>query len=125
MRFSITALVSFVAGVLAMPHHQPAVLPRDLTVRAAQNLCGNNLVLSCCNEVEGDDTNLGSGLLGGLLQGADLDLFSNCSPLDVTVIGITDLLNDQCTQSVACCQGNDIEQSGLVNIGCLALGGLL
>ncbi|RYP83661.1 hypothetical protein DL770_005354 [Monosporascus sp. CRB-9-2] len=128
MRFSITALLSVVAGVLAVPH-QRSIIPRDLTIGDAQNICGQDMVVSCCNEVEGNDANVGGGLLGGVLQGLDLELFDQCSDLSATVavIGgaVSDLVNDHCTQSVACCQGNEIEQSGLVNIGCLALGGLL
>ncbi|RYP79367.1 hypothetical protein DL769_002991 [Monosporascus sp. CRB-8-3] len=133
MRFSITALLSLVAGALAVPH-QPAAIPRGITVREAGDVCGQNMVLNCCNEIDtsGDSTNVASGLLAGLLQGVlqdgELGLFNGCSDLSVTgLIGVSDLLNEQCTQNVACCQDNDIHQDGLVNVGlpCVAIGGIL
>ncbi|RYP08033.1 hypothetical protein DL764_002179 [Monosporascus ibericus] len=119
MLFSTTALLSLVAGVLAVPH-QPAAIPRSLTVSEASNKCGEDLVLSCCNE---KSSNIGGGLLGGLLQG--FELFSGCSQLSVAGIGGSVPIDNKCEQNVACCQGNDIEQSGLVNIGCLAFGSIV
>ncbi|RYP45226.1 hypothetical protein DL768_008419 [Monosporascus sp. mg162] len=123
MRFSITAVFALVAGVLAAPP-QPAGVSGGLTVRSDGDFCGQkDTVVSCCNKVENKKTAAG-GLLSGLIQDLGLDLFSQCSQLDLTgIIGVSvdELLKDQCSQSIACCQPDDLKQSGLVNIGCIPI----
>ncbi|RYO94441.1 hypothetical protein DL766_008914 [Monosporascus sp. MC13-8B] len=146
MHFS-TALLTLVAGALAMPR-EPAAIPRSITVRDASNTCGEDLTLSCCNDVDqsGDSINEANGILGGLLQGAlqggELGLFSGCSEITVPVgvLGgaVGDLLNSKCKQSVACCQDNDVNQGGNnvggngnininpnVNLPCIGIGSIL
>lgn len=55
------------------------------TIGKAGETCGQDLELSCCNEVDQSDesTNLASGILtrflGGVLKNGDLGLFSGCS----------------------------------------------
>ncbi|RYP23541.1 hypothetical protein DL765_001055 [Monosporascus sp. GIB2] len=140
MHFS-TALLTLVAGALAMPH-QPAVFPRS------DNICGNDLTLNCCNDVDqsGDAVNVANGVLAGLLgnalEGAELGLFSGCSEITVPVgvLGgaVGDILKSKCKQNVACCQDNDVSQGGNnvdndgsiivnpnVNLPCLAFGSIL
>ncbi|KAI1255731.1 hypothetical protein MGN70_002471 [Eutypa lata] len=136
MRFTTTAVLSLVASALAAP--QPPMgspdIGSDVTIGQAGDTCGQDLELSCCNDVDqsGDSTNVASGILAGLMGGAlengDLGLFSGCSKLSVAAaIGVDDILNSQCKQTAACCQHSGSEQEGLVNVGlpCVALGGLL
>ena len=91
MRFTTTAVLSLVASALAAP--QPPMgspdIGSDVTIGQAGDTCGQDLELSCCNEVDqsGDSTNVASGILAGLMGGAlengDLGLFSGCSKLSV------------------------------------------
>ncbi|KAI5865322.1 hypothetical protein GGS23DRAFT_558719 [Durotheca rogersii] len=109
--------------------------PGDVTVGQAGDTCGSELDLSCCDKVDqsGDAINAASGLLagllGGALEGGELGLFDGCSKLNVAaLIGLTDLLDNQCKQTPACCQHSGMDQGqGLVNVGlpCVALGGIL
>ncbi|KAK6212370.1 hypothetical protein LQW54_005323 [Pestalotiopsis sp. IQ-011] len=107
----------------------------DVTVGSAGDVCGEDLELSCCNKGDTDDhsTDVASGLLssldiaGDLLKGAAF--FGGCSKLDlglgaVAGLGLTDLLNQQCKQSVACCQhSGGAPQQGLINaqLPCVAV----
>ncbi|KAI2608728.1 uncharacterized protein GGS25DRAFT_521899 [Hypoxylon fragiforme] len=139
MQFSIVATLAFALGVVARPQIAPPAggippVPGDVTVGQAGDTCGSDLDLSCCNQVDqsGDAINTASGLLAGLLEGGleggSLGLFDGCSKLNVAaVIGLTDILDSQCSQTPACCQHSGMEQEGLVNLGlpCVALGGLL
>ncbi|KAI3325117.1 hypothetical protein HD806DRAFT_533714 [Xylariaceae sp. AK1471] len=134
MRFSVAAIFTFALGALAAPSPQIPGIPGDVTIGQAGDTCGQDMELSCCNDVDqsGDSVNEASGILGGVLQGAlqggELGLFSGCSKLNVAaLIGVDDLLNSQCKQTAACCQHSGTSQDGLVNVGlpCVALGGLL
>ncbi|KAI1438301.1 hypothetical protein GGR50DRAFT_640881 [Xylaria sp. CBS 124048] len=135
MRFSVAAVFAFAMGVIAMPSAPSAPsVPGDVTVGQAGDSCGRDLELSCCNHVDqsGDSVMEADGILAGALQGVlaggELGLFSGCSKLTVTaLIGVDDLLNSQCKQTVACCQHSGTQQDGLVNVGlpCVALAGLL
>ncbi|KAI1329053.1 hypothetical protein F5Y16DRAFT_409393 [Xylariaceae sp. FL0255] len=139
MQFAtIIATLTFALGALAAPAPQGdsmgSPIGSGVTVAQANDTCGSNLDLSCCNKVSqsGDSTNVADGILSGLLSGAlengEAGLFDGCSKLDVAAaIGVDDLLNSQCKQTAACCQHSGSEQSGLVNVGlpCVALGGLL
>ncbi|KAI1259402.1 fungal hydrophobin-domain-containing protein [Xylariaceae sp. FL1019] len=137
MRFSIIATLTFALGAIAAPQVGGQGRKRGengTTVAQAQDVCGQDFDLSCCNEASqsGDSDNeadgLLSGLLGGVLGNGKLGLFDGCSKLSVTaLIGVDDLLNSQCKQTAACCQHSGSEQEGLVNVGlpCVALGGLL
>jgi len=113
----------------------PPSPPIDTTVGSAINTCGENTPLSCCNSADtsGDSSNIAFGILSGLLSGLvsgqqGLGLFNGCSKLSITsLIGVDDLLDSQCKQTAACCQGVQSSQNGLLNLGipCVALGGLL
>ncbi|KAI4602084.1 hypothetical protein KJ359_010950 [Pestalotiopsis sp. 9143b] len=75
----------------------------------------------------GDGLLSGLDIAGDLLKGAAL--LDGCSKLDlglgaVAGLGLTDLLNQQCKQSVACCQHSDgAPQQGLINaqLPCVAV----
>ncbi|GLA22636.1 hypothetical protein AnigIFM63326_005110 [Aspergillus niger] len=90
MKFSITAAVlAFAATVVAMPGGSPSTgngagngngndgnsqvrfpVPGDMTVKQAEDKCGDQAQLSCCNKATyaGDSTNVDSGLLAGTLS---------------------------------------------------------
>ncbi|KAL4789985.1 rodlet protein [Aspergillus venezuelensis] len=157
MKFSIAAaVVAFTASVAALPPATEAQVagngignkgnsnvrfpvPDDITVKQASDKCGDQAQLSCCNKAKyaGDTTEVEDGILAGALSnligagsGADgLGLFDQCSKLDVAVlIGVQDLLNQQCKQNIACCQDSGSSADGdLIGVGlpCVALGSIL
>ncbi|KAI0471049.1 hypothetical protein GGR56DRAFT_127108 [Xylariaceae sp. FL0804] len=146
MRVSVVAVLTFALGAYAMPsasaveERQIGGLdniprpPSDTTIGQAGSTCGRDMQLSCCNNVrqDGDSVDEAQGILAGALQGVLQDgtvgLFDGCSKLSVTaLIGVNDLLNQQCKQTAACCQDSGDEQEGLVNLGlpCVALGSVL
>ncbi|KAK2811513.1 hypothetical protein FQN50_002136 [Emmonsiellopsis sp. PD_5] len=126
MKFSIAAISMALATVaVAAPGEYSAPKKPKMDINQVQNTCGQAQV-SCCNEkvssVNGGDKNSGllSGVLGTVLGGgSNIDLFDQCSKLNVAaLIGVTDILNDgTCGQTVACCQGNDQKVEGLVAVG--------
>ncbi|GKZ31495.1 hypothetical protein AbraIFM66950_012162 [Aspergillus brasiliensis] len=145
MKFTAAAALALASVVVAQPSvrgrgvtHIPA--PAGMTVSDGADSCGNNAKLSCCNKATyaGDSTNVDSGFLSGLLSnlvGAGsgsqgLGLADDCSPLDLQaldLIGLQDLLNNQCTQTAACCQnsGSDVEDNVIgLGLPCIALGSL-
>ncbi|KAL4902388.1 hypothetical protein BDW74DRAFT_169580 [Aspergillus multicolor] len=156
MKFSIaTAVVAFAASVAALPPASGAQLagngvgnkgnsnvkfpvPNDVTVKQASDKCGDQAELSCCNKATyaGDSTAVNSGILSGALSGLigagsgaeGLGLFDECSKLDISVIGIQDLVNQQCKQNIACCQNSGSSADGdLIGVAlpCVALGSIL
>jgi hypothetical protein len=135
MRF--LAIIPLFVSALARPQSRSALLSRDelsqVTIQQANNACGSNQQVSCCNKVEQGDTitessGVLSGVLGGVLAGG-LSLADQCSDISVTaLIGINDLLSDHCSANVACCEKNTANaEGGLVNIAlpCISLGSLL
>ncbi|KAL3487723.1 fungal hydrophobin-domain-containing protein [Aspergillus germanicus] len=157
MKFSIAAaVVAFAASVAALPPAPGAQLagngvgnkgnsnvkfpvPDNVTVKQASDKCGDQAQLSCCNKATyaGDTTEVNDGLLAGTLSnligagsGAEgLGLFDQCSKLDIALlIGVQDLINQQCKQNIACCQDSGSSADGdLIGIGlpCIALGSIL
>ena len=110
MRFFTVPLFVLAAGVAALPPSAGGEgnangvankgntdvrfsVPESMTVKQAQDKCGNQAQLSCCNRAvyAGDSTDLNKGILAGTLShiagtgsGAEgLGLFSQCSNLDV------------------------------------------
>ncbi|KAL4787842.1 rodlet protein [Aspergillus varians] len=157
MKFSIAAaIVAFAASVVALPPAPDAQLagnglgnkgnsnvkfpvPGDVTVKQASDKCGDQAELSCCNKATyaGDTTEIDSGILAGTLSNligagsgaAGLGLFDQCSKLDIAaLIGVQDLINQQCKQNIACCQNSPSSADGsLVGVAlpCVALGSIL
>ncbi|KAL4760232.1 hydrophobin family protein [Aspergillus foveolatus] len=157
MKFSIAAaVVAFAASVAALPPATDSQLagngvgnkgnsnvkfpvPDNVTVKQASDKCGDQAQLSCCNKAvyAGDTTEVEDGILAGALSnligagsGAEgLGLFDQCSKLDIALlIGVQDLVNQQCKQNIACCQNSPSSADGdLIGVGlpCIALGSIL
>ncbi|KAL2866254.1 hydrophobin family protein [Aspergillus lucknowensis] len=157
MKFSIAAaVVAFAASVAALPpatggqyagngvgnkgnSNVRFPVPDDVTVKQASDKCGDQAQLSCCNKAvyAGDSTAVDEGILAGTLSnllgagsGAEgLGLFEQCSKLNVAaIIGITDLINQQCKQNIACCQNSGTSADGdLIGVAlpCIALGSII
>ncbi|KAI9892059.1 MAG: hypothetical protein M1814_001764 [Vezdaea aestivalis] len=130
--FVKVALVAAVAvNALPQPEVGPVSKPdiNTITVKQAAAKCTGDQTLSCCNKkVSSGDSAANGGALSGLLGGSEaLNLFGQCSKLNVAaLIGVSDLLNKQCSQTAACCQGNEFNQQGaLIGIGCLPITNLL
>ncbi|OJZ87751.1 hypothetical protein ASPFODRAFT_206566 [Aspergillus luchuensis CBS 106.47] len=146
MKFTAAAALALATVVVAQPsvrgravNHIPA--PAGMTVSQGADSCGSGNQLSCCNKATyaGDSTDIDSGLLSGLLSGLigsgsgsqGIGLADDCSPLDLQaldLVGLQNLLNDQCEQTAACCQGSGSDTEGnVIGVGlpCVALGSLL
>ncbi|KAF7534820.1 hypothetical protein G7054_g5912 [Neopestalotiopsis clavispora] len=133
MQFKILIVSSLAAFAAAAPQVGGGN-NGDVAVGSTGDVCGQDLELSCCNKGNTDDhsTDVASGLLSGLDIAKDLfkgaGLFDGCSKLDLGVgavgAGLTDILNQQCKQSVACCQhSGGGAQQGLINaqLPCVAV----
>ncbi|KOS17995.1 Rodlet protein [Escovopsis weberi] len=132
--FAVVALLAAAAAAapeIRAKRAYPSV--GEVPVNVAQQSCGSDLELNCCDKVDASTKSQNGGglldlsnLLGG--QGG-LQLFDQCSPLSVTgIIGVSDLLNNHCKQQAACCQGTKSEANGgLVNLAlpCIALADLI
>ncbi|KAK0390144.1 hypothetical protein NLU13_3717 [Sarocladium strictum] len=131
----------------------------QMTMGQAQSACGKNTQLTCCNSNKSgqdaprpvsDNGRVSRGLVADVLDGLlgpegllgadgvlgqvadgllDLQLFDQCSKLDISaLIGVSDLLGNHCSGKVACCDGSESTATGgLINIAlpCVALGGIL
>ncbi|KAJ4244196.1 hypothetical protein NW762_014577 [Fusarium torreyae] len=99
----------------------------QITVQQANEACGNNMQVTCCNKVTNEQTGNAVGNGPELLNG--LSLFDQCSKLNLNVIGIANnLLNKECSANAACCQNSGSNASGgLVNLAlpCVALSSLI
>ncbi|KAI9374475.1 fungal hydrophobin [Aspergillus egyptiacus] len=151
MKFSVAAaVVALATSVVALPqgpdgHHDKGSshvkfpVRDEVTLKQASDKCGDQAQLSCCNKATyaGDSTEIDKGILAGALSnligsgsGSEgLGLFNECSKLNVAaVIGVQDLINQQCKQNIACCQKSPSQANGnLVGVGlpCVALGSIL
>ncbi|KAF4953251.1 hypothetical protein FGADI_6117 [Fusarium gaditjirri] len=121
----ITLFASAVAATKCKGNRHPSV--KELTVSQAQNACGNDMTVQCCNKVTNKPAGNSAGDGLGLLN--DLTLFDGCSDLSLNVVGILDgLLGKKCGANVACCQNSPSTASGgLINVAlpCIALGSLI
>ena len=79
MRFVISVAV-LVMSAMASPHMPKERRYGDITVAQAQESCGDQQTVSCCNKRSGDGNN--GGALSGLL---DNGLLGECAKLDVAL----------------------------------------
>ncbi|THG94808.1 hypothetical protein EW026_g6734 [Hermanssonia centrifuga] len=73
--------------------------------------------IQCCNQVVSStsaEADLLLGLLGVVLDGVDVLLGLDCSP--ISVVGIA---NGACSAAPVCCENNSI--GGLINVGCVPI----
>ncbi|KAF4451671.1 hypothetical protein F53441_5350 [Fusarium austroafricanum] len=121
----ITLFISASAASKCKGNRHPSV--KELTVSQAQNTCGNDMTVHCCNKVSNKPA--GSAAGGGLGLLNDLSLFDGCSDLSLNVVGILDgVLGKKCGANVACCQNSPSTASGgLINVAlpCIALSSLI
>ncbi|KAL7284173.1 hypothetical protein ACG7TL_001455 [Trametes sanguinea] len=71
--------------------------------------------IQCCNSVQSASDPVASlllGLLGIVVEGVDVLLGLNCSPISVIGVG-----GGNCDANVVCCQNNNV--GGLISIGCV------
>ncbi|OSD08046.1 fungal hydrophobin [Trametes coccinea BRFM310] len=71
--------------------------------------------VQCCDSVESADSVTGNillGLLGIVVDGLDVLLGLNCSPISVIGVG-----GGNCAANAVCCQNNNV--GGLISIGCV------
>ncbi|ODM17078.1 Rodlet protein [Aspergillus cristatus] len=127
------AITTFLATALAIPTESCPKDAGQVTLKQAQNKCGSQAKVSCCNKKieSGDSYNQNKGLLsGGILNGLlggkgseGLGVFDQC-----TLLGLDNILSDQCKQNIACCDGSNAKaEGGLVNVAlpCVVLQDLL
>lgn len=122
--YASTIVALFAVAVVARPQAASSLLPRDfmstMTFREAQDLCGSNMEVSCCNKddnTSSQNSKENDGPLSKLLPDANvlggeclkLDLIPSThnmsphtNPADPRVV-IGDLLNKQCSGTVSCC----------------------
>ncbi len=101
-------ILSIITASMAMPTNSVRQTHKehrygDITVAQAQESCGDHQTISCCNKSSGDGNS--GGALSGLL---DNGLLGECAKLDIALlIGVQDLLDDNCNGQVACCKDNN------------------
>ncbi|RMJ22816.1 hypothetical protein PHISP_06321 [Aspergillus sp. HF37] len=129
MKFALSTIAfAFAASVAAAPHNGGKDVGH-VDVKQAKDVCGTNNKLKCCNkEVEkGDVDKSNGGLLGGALDILSGTILSPDQCSDINVLG--GILNDQCTQNIACCQDSgNTKQDGTLNVNllnCVALQSIL
>ncbi|KAH9475218.1 Fruiting body protein SC3 [Psilocybe cubensis] len=108
----------FVLAILAMLAAATTTVttsPGAPTSIPANQCNGSNL--QCCNSLERSDGSLVGtllGLLGVVIQGVEVLVGINCSPIDILGIG-----QNGCHSQPVCCQNNDF--SGIIAIGCVPI----
>jgi len=106
----LLAFTAFVAATTTVTVSPPGPTP----LPASQCGTGN---LHCCDSLERSDGSLVGyllGLLGVVLQGAEVLVGIHCSPIDILGIG-----QNSCHAQPVCCQNNDFE--GLIVIACVPI----
>ncbi|KAI0330317.1 fungal hydrophobin [Cubamyces sp. BRFM 1775] len=71
--------------------------------------------IQCCNSLESASSAAGSlllGLLGIIVDGVDVLLGLDCSPISVIGVG-----GGNCNANVVCCENNNV--GGLISVGCI------
>ncbi|KAJ4153843.1 hypothetical protein LMH87_010313 [Akanthomyces muscarius] len=144
MHFTL-AVTTLVAAVTAAPGANVTVASKmaTMSVADADEQCGSNYQIYCCNELAGKDKKpqdmtsamapgqtpkpgLLDGLLGAVVgpDGLLSHLLGQCSRIDVAVPGAADTLSSQCRARAACCRDTpSVAYGGLINVAlpCIAL----
>jgi hypothetical protein len=103
------------AVILALAAVAVAV-PTNWARQDGGDTCGNGNTVHCCNS-ETVKKLTGHGLIP---INADLqNLLGQCNDVTVAVLGGAVPIKNLCSQQAVCC--GEIEQNGLVNLGCTAL----
>ena len=79
----------------------------SLKVSEAQEVCGTDTSVRCCNNRNNpnNNNNNNNGGLFGLTFANDLSLFNSCIDLSLDVVGILDgTLGRKCSGNVVCCR---------------------
>ncbi|KAI0360649.1 fungal hydrophobin [Trametes cingulata] len=74
--------------------------------------------IQCCNSVASASDPVGSlllGLLGIVVEGVDVLLGLDCSPISVIGVGT----GNACSANTVCCENNNV--GGLISIGCVPI----
>ncbi|KAI0826604.1 fungal hydrophobin-domain-containing protein [Trametes gibbosa] len=115
-------LLSLALLAAAMPGGTPPPPTTTITATALPptptgDLCSTGS-LQCCQSIGGADNpviGLILGLLGIVIDGVDVLLGLQCSP--IKIVGLGD--DPACAANVVCCENNSI--GGLISIGCIAI----
>ncbi|KAI0087235.1 fungal hydrophobin-domain-containing protein [Irpex rosettiformis] len=121
------ALFAFSVLAVATPWGAPTTTPPTTTTvtvtapgtttTASAGNC-NTGPIQCCQSTESSSSAAGNlllGLLGIVLDGVDVLLGINCSPISVIGVGT----GSTCNASPVCCQNNAV--GGLISIGCIPI----
>ncbi|KAF4438950.1 hypothetical protein F53441_12684 [Fusarium austroafricanum] len=105
---TITVFVSTTAALTFKGWRKPKI--NLLKISEAQELCGADTTVRCCNKINdkagNPNGNANSGLFGLALVN-DLDLFNNCVDISLNVVGVLDgTLGRKCRGNVVCCRNN-------------------
>ncbi|KAI0746819.1 fungal hydrophobin-domain-containing protein [Daedaleopsis nitida] len=105
----------------APPPTKTATTTKTVTVTAPASAptgaCSTGPI-QCCNSVSKASDPVSSlllGLLGIVVEGVDVLLGLDCSP--ITVIGVGS--GSACSANTVCCQNNNV--GGLISIGCIPI----
>ncbi|KAI0746813.1 fungal hydrophobin-domain-containing protein [Daedaleopsis nitida] len=127
---AISALALSMSSILAVAIPNPSAAgllpglggPASTTISVApqptsgsQGSCSTG-PLQCCNQVQSATdpaTSALLGLLGVVVQGVDVLVGLDCSPINAIGVGS----GNSCNANVVCCQNNSV--GGLVSVGCL------
>ncbi|KAF5618884.1 hydrophobin [Fusarium sp. NRRL 25303] len=123
---TITVFTSAVAAFTLKGWRKPQVA--QLKVSEAQEICGQDTSVRCCNNKGGNGNNNNQGGFLGL-SSTNLNLFNNCVDLSLNVVGILDgTLGRKCSGNVVCCRDFPFADiTGPINDGrpCIELSNLL
>ncbi|KAF5572982.1 fungal hydrophobin domain-containing protein [Fusarium pseudocircinatum] len=124
----LVAVIAFLATTVAAGPQIKSLPSLDkMTVAEANDACGDNMIIQCCERLDDEQT--------GIVIGNDPELHDDlgtghqCSELDMDAIGVANqLLNNECQANAACCQISDSAVDGgdiNVSIPCVALVSML
>ncbi|KAF5690074.1 hydrophobin [Fusarium denticulatum] len=127
-KMHFVAFIAFLAtAVAAGPQIKRLPSLDKMTIAEANDACGDNMIIQCCESLDYGQTGIAIGNDPELLD--DLGTGHQCSELDMDAIGVVNqLLNNECQANAACCQISDsTADGGVINadLPCFALSSLL